>query len=184
MKKRKLQLNLYLSSSDIEDLNERYIALYKKVKNATDLSTEQINRMCEVLLQKYNFEIEELSRLREAEYLTCQAQIEAKNKEQIPWRRSWLWRLIFKPTTNRAQDIIEEEAALEADALFTALEKGLENRAKKLYAEDAGAADDVQEAAEQVQPDALPSEAPALVDPPSEIEEPPAPPLRQTRSTK
>lgn len=130
------QIDLYLSDEDIERLNARYDVLYKQVKTSDSFSEDQINRACEILLKKYNFEIEELSAEREPEYWTRQAKIAAKNKEQIPWRRSWLWRLIFHPTTNRAQDIIEERAALEADARFTAEEKILNDQEDELYGDD------------------------------------------------
>ena len=60
--------------------------------------------------------------------------LEAMNAVQIPWRRGWWWKLIFQPTTNRAQDIIEEQAALEAEALFAPIEKELDKRAETLYA--------------------------------------------------
>ncbi len=130
---------LYLLNSDIEQLNERYKALYKQVKNAfenNDFNKNQIEYSCEVLLDKYKFEIEELNAIREKEYLTRQAEIKARNAEQIPWRRCWLWRLIFQPLTNRAQDIIEERAALEAEKLFTDTEKELEAQAKTIYGDN------------------------------------------------
>ncbi len=92
--------------------------------------------MAEVLLKKYNFEIEELSLARKKEYYTQQAETEARNEEQTPWRRGWWWRLIFQPLTNRAQDIIEERAALEAEELFTNSENELEAQAKTVYGDN------------------------------------------------
>ncbi len=127
---------LYLSNEDIEKLNDRYEYLYTKVKNAINLSNEQISRECEILLDKYNFELEELSALAEADYMKRKAQIKAKNDEQIPWRRCWLWRLLFQPLTNRAQDIVEEEAALNAEELFTGSEEELKARAVSIYGEN------------------------------------------------
>lgn len=133
---RKGNKTLYLSNEDIEKLNARYETLYKDVKNSMHLSTEQINAECETLLNKYYFEIEELSAYRKAEYKRRQARAEAKNDEQIPWRKCWIRRLLFLPVTNRAQDIIEEEAELEADKLFTSEEKKLDELASKLYGEN------------------------------------------------
>lgn len=132
-KKNQEQIKLYLLRSDIKELNAEYSQLYKDVKNDPNYSTEQIQRSCEILLQKYNFDIEELSAFRETEYLKRKAETEAKNAEQIPWRRGWWWRLIFQPLTNRAQDIIEEQAKLDAEALFAPIEKKLDERAEKLY---------------------------------------------------
>ena len=131
---RRKQPKLYLFREDIKKLNDEYSILYQNIRNDQNLSTEQIARACEVLLEKYNFEIEELSDFREAEYWKKQAEIEAKNAEQIPWRRGWWWKLIFQPTTNRAQDIIDEQAALEAEAIFAPIEKALDKRAETLYA--------------------------------------------------
>lgn len=125
---------MYLLNTDIETLNKRYDVLYKQVKDNPNLTKEQINRECEVLLEKYNFEIEELSALREVEYETQRAKIEARNQEQMPWRRSWWWRLIFQPLTNRAQDIIEYRAELEAEQEFAPIEKELDELAERLYA--------------------------------------------------
>lgn len=127
---------LYLLNRDIEQLNERYKELYKQVKNAfenNDIDKNQIEYSCEVLLDKYKFEIEELSDMREIEYLTRQAELEAKRKNITPWRRGWWWRLIFQPLTNRAQDIIEERAELEAEELFSSEESKLKERAAEIY---------------------------------------------------
>lgn len=128
--------NMYLLNTDIEELNKRYEGLYKQVKDNTNLTKDQIARECEVLLEKYNFEIEELCDMREVEYETQRAKIEARNAEQIPWRRGWWWRLIFRPVTNRAQDIIEDEAALDADVKFTDKEKELEARWVTLFGDN------------------------------------------------
>lgn len=131
-KKRK-PVDLYLTNEDIEKLHDRYEELFKQVKNSQDLTPAQIEKECDVLSRKYDFEIEDLSRFREAEFLKRQAEIKAKNAEQIPWRRSWLWRLLFMPLTNRAQDIIELKAQLDAEDLFAPMEKELDDRADKLY---------------------------------------------------
>lgn len=124
---------MYLLNTDIEKLNERYNVLYKQVKDNPNLSKEQINRECEVLLEKYNFEIEELNALREVEYKTQQAKIKARNQEETPFRRCWIWRLLLMPLTNRPQDIIEEEAARNAEERFAPMESELVTRIAKLY---------------------------------------------------
>lgn len=134
------QNGYYLLIDDIKELNDRYGKLYKQIANDfsnKEISKNQIDEACNVLLNKYKFEINELNDLREAEYKTRKAEIEAKNDEQIPWRRGWWWRLILKPLTNRAQDIIEERAALEADNLFSSEENALEAHAVKIYGKSA-----------------------------------------------
>ena len=127
---------MFLLNTDIEILNKRYDALYKNVKESPYLSKAQIDRECEILLAKYNFEIEELNSLREVEYRTQQAKIRARKSEEIPWRRCWLRHLLLLPVTNRAQDNIEEEAAQNAEMRFTFKEKQLANRAATLYGEE------------------------------------------------
>lgn len=124
---------MYLLNTDIEALHTRFEELYKQVKTSKNLSIEQTNRECEILLLKYNFEIEELNALREVEYKTQQAKIKARNKQEIPWRRCCLWRLLFQPLTNRAQDIIEREAAQNAEKLFSPMEKNILARACEIY---------------------------------------------------
>ncbi len=125
---------LYALNEDIEKLHERYEQLYKQVKTSLNLSEEQIENECETLSRKYYFELEELSKLRKLEYEKEQAEIEAREDEQTPWRRGWWWRLIFQPLTNRAQDIIEYRAELEAEQKFAPIEKELDELAERLYA--------------------------------------------------
>lgn len=126
--------DLYISDTDIEKLNERYAVLFKQVSSNPDLPYEQKYNACAILIRKYNFEVNELSKKRKKEYLTEQAKIDADDAEQIPWRRGWWWKLLFQPTTNRAQDIIEEKAELEAAAIFAPMEQELDERADELYA--------------------------------------------------
>lgn len=170
---------MYLSYDDIEKLHDRNEELFRQVKNSQNLTPEQIAKECETLSKKYDFEVEKLCELREAEYLQQQAAIEAKNGHRIPWRRGWWWRLFFRPTTNRAQNIIEERAALDAEEYFDKEEKELEARAEKIYSDQEQSSEaptapaavaDVQNDAEQQQP---------AVD----IAEPPEPPIRKPRKT-
>lgn len=129
----------YLLTTDIEELHQRYSKLYKQIAidfENKDITEQQLKRSCEVLLGAYNIEVEQLNDLRYAEYAKRKARAEAKNDEQIPWRKCWIRRLLFLPVTNRAQDIIEEEAELEADKLFTSEEKKLDELASKLYGEN------------------------------------------------
>lgn len=127
---------LYLTTDDIERLNDRFSVLFKKVRTDVDLSPAQIEKECAYLSEKYDFEIQLLSDSRESDYLEQQAKINAKYDEQTPWRRCCLWALLFQPLTNRAQDIIEERAALDAEERFAPLERELEERAKKLFGEN------------------------------------------------
>lgn len=115
------QSELYLTNEDIEKLNDRYEELYKKVKNNSNISEEQQKLEQHVLLEKYAFEIAQLSKKRECEYCEEQAKIEAKGSLIIPERKTrflLLRRLFRRPTQNRAQDIIDVEASLNAEGYF------------------------------------------------------------------
>lgn len=168
-RKKRKETKLYLLRSDIDKLNKEYSLLYQNVKNDQNLSTAQIERECEILLGKYNFEVEQLSKEREAEYWEEQAKVEAKNNERIPWRRSWLWRLLLRPIKNRAQDIIEAQAALEAEKYFNGKEKEIDDLAKALYNKAPADVANVQSNAEPPEP-AKEDEANAPVD--GETEQP------------
>lgn len=133
------QSELYLTNEDIEKLNDRYEELYKKVKNNSDISEEQQKLEQRVLLEKYAFEIAQLSKKRECEYYEELAKIEAKSSYIIPARKTrflWLRRLFRRPTQNRAQDIIDDEAYLNAEDYFKPREAENEQRAKKLDTEE------------------------------------------------
>ena len=124
---------LYVLNEDIEKLHERYEQLFKQVKTSLNLSETQIQKECETLSLKYDFEIKELSKMRKVDYDKRQAEIKAREAEERPWRRCWLWRLLFMPLTNRAQDIIEERAELDADVAHSAAEKQLDEDWRKFF---------------------------------------------------
>ncbi len=123
---------LYALSEDIEKLHKRYEELFKQVKNSLNLSSDQIEKECATLSRKYDFELEELSKMRKVDYDKRQAEINVRAAEETPWRRGWWWRLIFQPLTNRAQNIIEARAELKANIAHTAAEKEIESDRKKL----------------------------------------------------
>lgn len=125
---------LYALNEDIEKVHARYDELFKQVRNSLNLSEKQIEIECDTLSLKYYFELEELNKERKVNYNKRQAEIKAHADEETPIRRGWWWRLIFQPLTNRAQDIIEERAALEAEEKFAPIEKELDELADKLYA--------------------------------------------------
>lgn len=136
------QSELYLTNEDIEKLNDRYEELYKKVKNNSNISEEQQKLEQHVLLEKYAFEVAQLSKKRECEYREEKAKIEAKGSYIIPERKTrflWLRRLFRRPTQNRAQDIIDIEADLNAEDYFRQREAENKQHAKMLDAlEQAG----------------------------------------------
>lgn len=146
------QSELYLTNEDIEKLNDRYEELYKKVKNNSDISEEQQKLEQRVLLEKYAFEIAQLSKKRKCEYCEEQEKIEAKSRYIIPVRKTrflWLRRLFRRPTQNRAQDIIDLEADLNAEDYFRQREAENNQHKKMLDAEETSEQSGTSETSEQ-----------------------------------
>lgn len=117
---------LYLLLSDIESLNKRYyieLDNLKKHSSGNSIPGPMLEYMAEVIKQAYMQEVEQLSEFRQVEFAIKAAETKARTQEQSPWRRSWLYRLIFQPVTNRAQDIIEKSAELQADELHSEQER-------------------------------------------------------------
>lgn len=138
IKKRNKRGERYLPLDDIKKIDDEFLSEMENVKrrlsNVKDLDI--IKAFQQVLLSAYNAAIEVKTFEREVDYEIKFAQIEARRQEIKPWRRGWWWRLIFQPLTNRAQDIIEERAELDADIRHTALENEIDNDRKQLQPED------------------------------------------------
>ena len=135
------QSELYLTSEDLERLGERYDVLYKKVKASSSKSVEQLKLEEYTLLQKYAFEVVELSRARRREYIEAQKKIEASESILIPvtYRHRLLRKIFRRPTQNTAQDIIDDEAWLKACEYFKLRRAENAHRAEMLEAEPAPA---------------------------------------------
>lgn len=138
IKKRNKHSERYLPLDDIKKIDDEFLSEMENVKrrlsNVKDLDI--IKAFQQVLLSAYNAAIEVKTLEREVDYEIKFAQIKARRQEIKPWRRGWWWRLIFQPLTNRAQDIIEERAELDADIRHTALENEIDNDRKQLQPED------------------------------------------------
>ncbi|MDE7181502.1 MAG: hypothetical protein K2O41_00535 [Clostridia bacterium] len=124
----------YIPLSDVEKINDRYLTEMQNVKQRLGYVKDEaiIRAFHDVLLSSYNAVIELQTLEREVDYEIRLAKIEERRRNQIPWRRCWLWRLLLRPLTNRAQDIIEARAELEADILHTEAENAIEDERKKL----------------------------------------------------
>lgn len=138
IKKRNKHSERYLPLDDIKKIDDEFLSEMENVKrrlsNVKDLDI--IKAFQQVLLSAYNAAIEVKTLEREVDYEIKFAQIKARRQEIKPWRRGGWWRLIFQPLTNRAQDIIEERAELDADLAHTAAEKEIDNDRKQLQPED------------------------------------------------
>lgn len=138
IKKRNKRGERYLPLEDIKKIDDDFLTEIESVKRrlGSVKDIDIIKAFQEVLLSAYNAAIEVKTLEREVDYDIKFAQIEARKDEIKPWRRCWLWRLLFRPLTNRAQDIIEKRAELDADIAHTALENEIDNDRKKLPPED------------------------------------------------
>ena len=133
-KKLKKREMLYIPLEDIEKIDDAFLSEMERVKTRLKNIGDKdiITKFQQVLLNAYCAEIEVQSRAREVDYDIKFAEIEERKRVLKPFRRCWLWRLLFQPLTNRAQDIIEARAGLDADFIHTAAERGIEADCKKL----------------------------------------------------
>lgn len=138
IKKRNKRGERYLPLDDIKKIDDEFLSEMENVKrrlsNVKDLDI--IKAFQQVLLSAYNAAIGLKMLESEVDYEIRLAQIKARRQEVKPLRRGWWWRLIFQPLTNRAQDIIEERAELDADIRHTALENEIDNDRKQLQPEE------------------------------------------------
>lgn len=137
-KKRNKQQGKYIPLTDIEKIDIAYLDEIERVKKrlAGVSDKDLINTFYATLLNSYNSAIDMQTLEREVDYDIKLAEIEERKHNEKPFRRCWLWKLLFRPLTNRAQDIIEERAELNADVVHTQAEKAIEDDRKQLPKQD------------------------------------------------
>ena len=192
-KKRNKDTNIrYIPLSDMKAINAEYLEEMLNVKQKLNIlkDAEIIKEMHAQLLSSYRGAIEMKTLNRKVDYDTEVAKIKARADEQTPVRRGWWWRLIGRWVTNRAQDIIEEQAELEAERIHGETEKELEEERNKLFPGKKKLSRrekrqlKQQQKLEKVieQSDAVPTNE-GLAEPPAAVqEEAPAPPTRKPRN--
>lgn len=128
----------FISLEDIKEIDTAFLDEIKRVKSELDYIKDKdtATEFYNVLMRGYNAAIDMRILEREVDYEIKFAEIKARRHELRPWRRCWLWRLLFRPLTNRAQDIIEDRAELDADFIHTAAENKIEEDRKKLPQDD------------------------------------------------
>ncbi|MDE6868977.1 MAG: hypothetical protein K2J83_07560, partial [Clostridia bacterium] len=133
IKKPGKQKGRYLPLTEIEKINTAFLDELERVKMRLGYVKDpsSINSFYDVLMNAYNAVIDLKTLEREVDYDIKLAEIEQRRRNLKPWRRCCLWRLIFQPLTNRAQDIIEARAELEADIQHTSEEKEIEDERNK-----------------------------------------------------
>lgn len=137
-KRRNKRNERYIPLEDIEKIDNAFLDEIERVKRRlTGVGDKDlIDTFYTVIKSAYSAEIEMQTFAREVDYDIKVAKIKERRRNLKPWRRCWLWRLLFSPLTNRAQDIIEERAEVEADIIHTAEERAIEEERKKLSKRD------------------------------------------------
>ncbi len=118
----------YIPLDDIKTINTEFLTEMERVKQRlmTIKDPAIITAFHEVLLSAYNAAIAIKTYEREVDYDIKLAKIDARADERRPERRRhWYW--LFSTYSNRAQDIIEERAELEAERDHTEAEKKLDD---------------------------------------------------------
>lgn len=133
-KKKIKRLASYIPLSDIEKIDDAFLNEINKVNlrlTGCD-DKELIDSFYNVLMSGYKAAIELKTLERAVDYNIKFAEIEARRRKLKPWRRCALWRLLFQPLTNRAQDIIDERAKVDADSVHTEAENAINADRKRL----------------------------------------------------
>ncbi len=128
-KKRNKRNERYIPLEDIEKIDSAFLDEIERIKRRlTGVSDKDlIDTFYTVIKSAYSAEIEMQTYVREVDYDIKFAKIKERRRNLKPWRRCWLWRLLFRPLTNRAQDIIEEREELNADIRHTSEERQIED---------------------------------------------------------
>lgn len=126
---------LYIPLDEIKKLNDEFLTELESVKRRLSVIKDPaiITEVHDVLLKAYKAAIDIKARESEVDYEIKRAAIEARASELKPVRHNWAWRFLFRPLTNRAQDIIEERAALDADIIHGEAEKAIDDDYKKHF---------------------------------------------------
>lgn len=115
----------YIPLEELKKINREYLDELEAEKARLETLGDKklIDSFQENLLSTYESRINLLAEECAVDYVIKKTEIRERAREFTPWRRCWLWRLLlFVPITNRAQDVIEERAALDADKLHSAQE--------------------------------------------------------------
>ena len=124
----------YIPLNELHNLNDAFLKEFEGVKNRLVVIKDAavITEFHAVLLEAYKGAIGLKARECEVDYAIKCAEIKARAAELKPVRRK---RWIFRPYTNRAQDIIEERAELDAEQIHGDAEKTLDEDRERLFPE-------------------------------------------------
>lgn len=122
----------YLSLDDLKKIDDDYLSEVEHIKRrVTGVGDENVpNTFYAELMNSYKTAIDIKRFERSVDYAIKFAEIEARAEELTPVRKRWRW---FRKRTNRAQDIIEERAELDADIAHSVAEKQLDEDWRKFF---------------------------------------------------
>lgn len=121
-----------LTFKDVEQLHGIYCNLETDIKKSDkQTGAAYINEIEGYLICALRYEARNISKKREVEFSKYSAELEAKADEETPntWRNPWKF---FKKERNRAQELVDEEAALNADYLHNVKEADLKRLEQEL----------------------------------------------------
>ena len=132
IKKEKKSDLRYIPLDELHALNDIFLIELEGVKQRLNVirDFDVIKEFQAVILEAYKAAIDIKARECEVDYAIKCAEIKARAEELKPIRRK---RWVFRPFTNRAQDIIEERAELEAERIHGAAEKLLDVERELLF---------------------------------------------------
>lgn len=107
--------NFTLTYDDVKELHNKYLSLEKDIKGTEkQVGTVYVNSMESYLISALKHEATEISKIRKFEDDNNDKKLEAKKAEETP-RYNHPWYRLFRATPNRAQELVNDEAALNAD---------------------------------------------------------------------
>lgn len=135
IKRKSKQTARYIPLDDIKTIDDVFLNEINNVRMKLSGCDDEklINAFNEVLVNGYKAAIELKALEREVDYDIKFAEIKAREDELKPVRHRRVWWLLFRRLTNRAQDIIEERAELDAHVIHTAAEKQIDEDWKRLF---------------------------------------------------
>lgn len=134
IKRKSEQRVRYIPLEDIKTIDDAFLNEINNVRMKLSGCDDEnlINAFNEVLISGYKAAIEIKTLECEVDYEIRLAKLEARAAELKPIRRK---RWIFRPYTNRAQDIIEERAELDAERIHSEEEKQNDAERERLFPE-------------------------------------------------
>lgn len=121
-----------LTFDDVKELHDRYQRLETDIKNTEKRTgAAYLREIDNYLICALKHEARKISDVRDIEYAYDKAKLKAKKSEETPatWR-NWWW--LFKLQRNRAQQLVDDEAAINAAYLHNIKQVELDRLEREL----------------------------------------------------